>query len=119
MDLGLWSHNQDRRVGTTGLVGAVRRYGQRWRRVHIPADSLQFIDGSAAAVGPRAGMCTGGRPAPRSSTPAPQPGNPFSLRWVLVPCVFDTREANCAGAAEDSRLGSTSRCGLQSDQGVC
>ena len=30
-----------------------------------------------------------------------------------------TREANCAGAAEDSRLGSTSRCGLQSDQGVC
>ena len=45
--------------------------------------------------------------------------NPFSLRWVLVPCVFDTREANCAGAAEDSRLGSTSRCGLQSDQGVC
>eukprot|EP01046_Picozoa_sp_COSAG06_P099692 COSAG06_NODE_45807_length_352_cov_0.462451_1_plen_45_part_10 len=43
--MGLWSHNQDRRVGTTGLVGAVRRYEQRWRRVHIPAVSLQFIDG--------------------------------------------------------------------------
>ena len=43
----------------------------------------------------------------------------LTLRWVLVSCVFDTREANCAGAAEDSRLGSTSRCGLQSDQGVC
>eukprot|EP01046_Picozoa_sp_COSAG06_P079023 COSAG06_NODE_26539_length_612_cov_1.315789_1_plen_130_part_10 len=35
-------------------------------------------------------------------------------RSVIAPllCVFDTREANCAGAAEDSRLGSTSRCGL-------
>ena len=55
MDLGLWSHNQDRRVGTTGLVGAVRRYEQRWRRVHIPAVSLQFIDGFGSGGWPAGG----------------------------------------------------------------
>ena len=33
--------------------------------------------------------------------------------------VQQQQQANRAGAAEDSRLGSTSRCGLQSDQGVC
>ena len=45
--------------------------------------------------------------------------SPFSLCLVLVPCVFDMREPYCAGAAEDLRLGSTSRGGLQSYQGVC
>ena len=69
----------------------------------------------------------------RQAGAAPDPG-PRMVGWSEVSAVrqedlaeadhcsvgeFDTREANCAGAAEDSRLGSTSRCGLQSDQGVC
>ena len=64
MDLGLWSRNQDRRVGTTGLVGAVRRYEQWWRRVHIPAVSLQFIDGFGSGGWPAGGDVHGREACP-------------------------------------------------------